>query len=195
VTPTNATFTAAGGGGTASVTAPAGCAWLAISNDAWLSITGGSAGNGNGTVSYVAVANSSSVSRTGSLLVANEAIEVVQAGSVGSGVDLDIVRFRATKRVHLEHMHAVRLRLKIRNNGSVDQPRSATVVGVQNGMEVYRQTFAVFAASRQHVRYELPSFLPAEAGDITWTATITDDDLDADSATRTTRVTSREKFD
>jgi hypothetical protein len=52
LTPRRARFPAAGGNGSISVNAPAGCAWTASSNAAWLTLTGAAAGSGNGTVTY-----------------------------------------------------------------------------------------------------------------------------------------------
>ena len=52
ISPTRTTFTATGGPGTLNVTAPQGCAWTAVSNVSWISITGGASGNGNGAVTY-----------------------------------------------------------------------------------------------------------------------------------------------
>jgi hypothetical protein len=62
-----------------SVAAAAGCPWTASSNDAWLSVTGPSSGNGNGSVSYSAAANPGGA-RTGTLTIAGRTFTVNQAG-------------------------------------------------------------------------------------------------------------------
>jgi len=71
--------------GAAIVRAPAGgaagCAWTAGSNVSWLTITSGSSGRGNGTVSYAVAANSSTVTRTGTITIAGQPFTVTQAGS------------------------------------------------------------------------------------------------------------------
>jgi len=41
-----------GGEGTVAVAAPSGCAWTAVSNATWITITGGASGAGGGTVTY-----------------------------------------------------------------------------------------------------------------------------------------------
>jgi hypothetical protein len=66
---------------TVTVTAPMGCLWSAASNSpGMLTITGGSSGNGNGTVTYSATANPKSGSLSGSLTIAGQTFNVTQAG-------------------------------------------------------------------------------------------------------------------
>jgi hypothetical protein len=53
ISPTNNTFEKAGGTGSVSVAAGAGCAWTASTNSgswAWVGISSGTSGSGNGTV-------------------------------------------------------------------------------------------------------------------------------------------------
>ena len=52
ISPTTQGFSASGASGTVAVTATGGCGWAAVSNDAWITVTSGGAGNGNGTVNY-----------------------------------------------------------------------------------------------------------------------------------------------
>ncbi|HYY42136.1 MAG TPA: S8 family serine peptidase, partial [Pyrinomonadaceae bacterium] len=80
-TPASATFSASGGAGNVSVNATAGCNWAATSNAAWLTIDSGASGAGNGTVSYTVAANSGAT-RTGTLVVADQIINVTQAAGV-----------------------------------------------------------------------------------------------------------------
>lgn len=82
ISPTSASFAAAGGTGSLSVTTTAGCAWTARSNVAWLTITAGASGNGNGTVSYTVAANTATTSRTGTITAAGKTFTVTQAGAV-----------------------------------------------------------------------------------------------------------------
>jgi streptogramin lyase len=81
-------FSSYGGIGSATVRAPAGgpggCTWTATSSVPWLTITDGSGGAGNGTVSYAVAANPSAVSRTGTLTIANQTYTVTQAGSTST---------------------------------------------------------------------------------------------------------------
>jgi hypothetical protein len=73
-------FNSSGGSGTVGVTAVGGCAWTASSNAGWITITGGSSGTGNGTVSYSVAANTSSVGRTGTVTVAGQTFTVIETG-------------------------------------------------------------------------------------------------------------------
>ena len=53
---------ATAGTSTVDVTSPAGCAWTAVSNNtSWLTVTGGASDSGDGTVSFSATANASSI--------------------------------------------------------------------------------------------------------------------------------------
>jgi len=79
ISPTSASYAANGGNGSISVTAPAGCGWQAISNDSWLTITSGSGGIGNGTVSYSVAINNTGSPRTGTLTVAGVTFTVNQS--------------------------------------------------------------------------------------------------------------------
>ena len=65
-----------------NVTASAGCAWTATSNDpSLLNINSGASGSGNGTVTYTIAANSNTGQRTGTLTVAGQTVTVTQAGA------------------------------------------------------------------------------------------------------------------
>jgi hypothetical protein len=52
---------------TVNVTTQSGCAWTATSNAAWITITAGSSGTGNGTVSYTVAANNTLSTLTGTV--------------------------------------------------------------------------------------------------------------------------------
>lgn len=97
VSPTSQNFAAAGGNSTANVTTTSGCAWLATSNAAWITITSslspnrderffvgrypaaknGIAGTGNGTVAYTVAANTGPP-RTGTMNIAGTVFTVTQ---------------------------------------------------------------------------------------------------------------------
>lgn len=85
IAPTSASFASAGGNGSASVTAPAGCAWTASSNASWITVTNGASGSGNGTVSYAVASNASTSSRSGTLTVAGQTHTVSQSGAPAAG--------------------------------------------------------------------------------------------------------------
>jgi PKD repeat protein len=81
IAPTSQSFPANGGTGNVNVTAPAGCTWTTVSNANWITITAGSMGNGNGTVSYTVAANISTTPRTGTLTIAGQTFTVTQQGA------------------------------------------------------------------------------------------------------------------
>lgn len=82
ISPTDQSFGAAGGSGTVNVTAPAGCDWTAVSNAAWINVTAGSGGSGNGTVSYSAAQNTGTA-RTGTMTIAGRTFTASQADATG----------------------------------------------------------------------------------------------------------------
>ncbi len=79
ILPLSESFTAGGGTGSVAVTATAGCAWTATSNDLWITVTGGSSGTGDGTVAYSVAPSTDSVARSGSVGIAGEVFTVNQA--------------------------------------------------------------------------------------------------------------------
>jgi hypothetical protein len=90
ISPTSASQPASGGTGSVSVTASAGCNWTAVSNAAFITITAGSSGTGNGTVTYSVANNTATTSRTGTLTIAGLTFTVTQAGTTGGGTELII---------------------------------------------------------------------------------------------------------
>jgi glucose/arabinose dehydrogenase len=79
IAPTQASFPKAGGNGSVAVTAGAGCGWTAVSNASWITITGGSNGSGNGTVTYsVAVYTGKPKKRNGTMTIAGATFAVQQ---------------------------------------------------------------------------------------------------------------------
>ena len=82
INPTSASFAAAGGTASVSVTTQAGCNWTAVSNNSFITITSGASGSGSGTVNYSVAANTGT-SRNGSLTIAGLTHSVSQAGAGG----------------------------------------------------------------------------------------------------------------
>ena len=80
ISPINASFSASGGTGSVSVTTQAGCPWTASSGAAWITITSGSSGTGNGTVNYSLSSNTGS-SRTSGSTIAGRVFTVTQSGA------------------------------------------------------------------------------------------------------------------
>jgi len=79
ISPTSKTFKVSGGKATVSVSTQNGCAWTATSNDpSWITITSGATGAGNGGVKYSVAKNPSTISRTGTMVIAGETFTVYQ---------------------------------------------------------------------------------------------------------------------
>ncbi|KJU82724.1 secreted protein containing DUF1566 [Candidatus Magnetobacterium bavaricum] len=78
ISPTSRTSPASGGSDIVSVTATTGCGWTASSNVDWITITSGSSGSGNGSVSYTVAANTTINQRTGTLTIAGKTFTVTQ---------------------------------------------------------------------------------------------------------------------
>ena len=82
INPTSASFAAAGGTQSVTVTTQAGCNWTAASNNSFITVTSGASGSGSGTVNYSVAANTSTA-RSGSLTIAGLTHSVSQAGTGG----------------------------------------------------------------------------------------------------------------
>jgi hypothetical protein len=80
ISPTRATFPAAGGSASVAVTAPVGCGWTAVSNASWITITAGGSGSGTGTVEYSVAPNTGqSRNRNGTMTIAGQRFSVKQS--------------------------------------------------------------------------------------------------------------------
>jgi hypothetical protein len=81
ITPSSQDFDGEGGSGSVSVLACPGFSWMASTNSgswAWIGITGGMSGTGNGTVNYVVLGNGTSNTRTGTLTIAGRTFTIRQ---------------------------------------------------------------------------------------------------------------------
>ena len=92
-------------------------------------------------------------------------------------------------------MKPVALTLVVKNSGTVEGTALATIIGMQNGVEVYRQALTVTdAVGNGRTTYDdssvpaIPSFVPTATGDILWLVTLVDGDPDIDEITAVTRV-------
>jgi uncharacterized protein (TIGR03437 family) len=82
---TIATFSSGSNTGGVDLNAPLSqCAWNAVSNDAWLTITSGASGTGNGRVNFSVAANPGATSRTGTLTIAGLTFTVLQTGTASA---------------------------------------------------------------------------------------------------------------
>ncbi len=77
--PTQVSLPAAGGNGTVQVTS--GCAWTAGSNATWISLTGGTSSDRDGTLAYSVQANTQGQARSGTVRIGNQTFTVNQAGA------------------------------------------------------------------------------------------------------------------
>ncbi|MFM1769790.1 MAG: hypothetical protein RJA22_2319 [Verrucomicrobiota bacterium] len=78
--PTQRAFTHLAGSATVSISAPAGCAWTAVSTNSWISLTTAPGATGNGSVSYAVAANPTAIARTGYVMVEGQVLVISQAG-------------------------------------------------------------------------------------------------------------------
>jgi PKD repeat protein/GH25 family lysozyme M1 (1,4-beta-N-acetylmuramidase) len=81
ITPASRSHEAAAASDIVSVGAGAGCGWTATSNAAWITVTSGATGSGNGTVGYSVAANPAQSARTGTLTIAGKTFTVTQAAA------------------------------------------------------------------------------------------------------------------
>ena len=80
ISPPSASFSSGEATGSFAVSAPGGCEWAATSAVAWLRVTSGSPGSGNGTVSYSVERNRDTSSRTSTIAVGERSFTVTQSG-------------------------------------------------------------------------------------------------------------------
>jgi hypothetical protein len=78
ISPVTQSIAPAGGTASVTVTTGPGCVWTATDNATWISITAGSTGIGNGTVSYSVTADVTGSARTGMLTIAGQTVTVTQ---------------------------------------------------------------------------------------------------------------------
>jgi hypothetical protein len=85
VSPALNTVGASGGATSFSVTAGVGCGWTATTSTSWLTL-GNTSGTGTGSVAVTVQPNTSTLSRTGLLIVAGVIVNVKQNGTTGGCV-------------------------------------------------------------------------------------------------------------
>jgi hypothetical protein len=79
VSPLSLSVPPAGGNASTTVTAADGCAWAAFTSASWITVTGTTSDSGNGTLYFMAAANTTTSSRTGAITVAGQTVAVTQA--------------------------------------------------------------------------------------------------------------------
>lgn len=78
LSPTNRTHGFAATTNTVNVITTTNCAWTATASDPWITILSGGGGAGNGTVTYSVLGNLTPIQRTGTVMVADQALTLVQ---------------------------------------------------------------------------------------------------------------------
>ena len=95
VSTTTATAPSGGLAGSVTVSAGTGCAWTAVSNAPWISVSSGGSGSGNGLVLFAVTLNSSVSTRVGTLTVAGHTVTITQLGAVSVSIDRSSLNFAA----------------------------------------------------------------------------------------------------
>jgi hypothetical protein len=91
--PTSQNFGASGSNGVVNVTATGSCAWTAVSNSSFITVTSGATGSGNGSVSFSVAANATSTQRTGSITIAGQTFNITQDGTTAQQ---SVIQFSAS---------------------------------------------------------------------------------------------------
>jgi hypothetical protein len=79
-----ASFTSSGGNGSVNVTAGAGCGWTVANVPAWITITSGNGGSGNGTVAFSVAPNAGTCPLSATLTIAGKSFTVGEDGGACS---------------------------------------------------------------------------------------------------------------
>jgi hypothetical protein len=80
IVPASQDFLDVGGNGSVAVSAPAGCDWTATASQAWITVSSGGTGSGNGTVVYAVAQNAAPDPRAGMVTIAGQTHAVSQRG-------------------------------------------------------------------------------------------------------------------
>ncbi len=185
IAPASQSFSAAGGTGSVTVTTASGCAWTASSNVAWLTITAGASGSGNGAVNYSAAANTSTNARTGTLTIAGQTFNVTQAVNVGALANVSAASYAGTELAHESIVSAFGSNLASSMQSATTLPPptdlAGTTVRVRDSAGAERLARLFFVAPTQ-INYQLPP------GTAAGTATITVTSSNGAVSTGTTRL-------
>jgi PKD repeat protein len=114
----------------------------------------------------------------------NSTIATISGNAV---LDLDISAFKVTKSQSVGK--PISIQLSVENPGTVLGQALATVVGTQNGKEVYKWSLNVYDYNgKGTTSFTFPAYKPTAKGTINWAVTIADVDPDSDHATAITEV-------
>jgi hypothetical protein len=81
ISPTFTSFSAGGAAGSIAVFAEERCAWQAVSNAGWITVTSNCCGIGNGAASYSVASNPGTSGRAGTITIAGKAFNIKQKGN------------------------------------------------------------------------------------------------------------------
>jgi len=81
LTPPSQVAAVGSGSGSVAVSAGSGCVWTAVSSAAWIAVTAGAGGSGNGTVQFTFEANMTGMPRSGTITIGGQPFTINQAGS------------------------------------------------------------------------------------------------------------------
>ena len=81
LSPTSAAVSSIAGTSSFNINTGAGCAWTAVSNNSWITITSGSSGTGNGVVNFSFDSNKASLGRTGTITAGGQTFTITQSKS------------------------------------------------------------------------------------------------------------------
>ena len=138
INPTNAVFGAAGGSDSASVTASNGCAWTAVSNDSFITITSGTNGTGNGTVNYTVAANTSTNDLTGTMTIAGQTYTVTEAGATlvtySFSTPVQTLKTKFDKKTGVTTTNStITVDLVVKNTGTAETTKSSVLLWLEQG--------------------------------------------------------------
>jgi hypothetical protein len=109
--------------------------------------------------------------------------------------NLRIIYFSATDEVKLGEPKPIRFWLVVKNMSQVQGQATATLTGVQNGVEFYRQAITVSdPVGGGYTSFKFPDAQALVEGKIIWTVTMVDN-TDTEVRTQTTKVEGRETDD
>lgn len=81
ISPTFTSFNASGGSGSVSVFTEERCAWQAVSNSSWVTVTSGCCGIDDGTVNYSVAPNTTGIGRNATITIGDKIFTVKQKAS------------------------------------------------------------------------------------------------------------------
>src|SRR5919197_286339 len=75
------TFTANGGSGTVTISTSRDCTWTVATTTSWVSLNGDRSGQGEASIAYSVAANPVPATRSGTIVVGSQTVEVTQAAA------------------------------------------------------------------------------------------------------------------